>query len=129
MESGTFLDKLGGRKFLMSLICMAAGIVIELYGKNGLSANMVALIGAIYATFTGANAFITGKSINNSSEESSAAAPVDLTPIQAQMDKQQQQLAGILNQVGTELVKQQEQNQIIQNSLLQIQKFLVNIKS
>lgn len=125
MESGIFFDKLGGRKFVMSIICLVAGVLIEIYSKNGLSANMVALIGALYATFTGANAFITGKSLSSEA----ATSPQDGSKeILAKLEAQQQQLPSILNQIGMELAKQQEQSQIVQNSLLQIQKFLVNIK-
>jgi hypothetical protein len=57
------LDVIGGRKFLMAIILIAAGIVIEIYGKNGLSTNMASMLAGIYAIFSGSNALITNKQL------------------------------------------------------------------
>lgn len=124
MESNTFFDKIGGRKLVMSILSLAVGIVLELYSKNGLSANMLTLIGALYATYAGTNTLITNKALGGSGASAASEAPAAaaVKSLESKMDTQASQLAAILNQIGSELAKGQEQQLIIQQSLLTMQK-------
>jgi hypothetical protein len=63
------LEAVGGRKFLMAIFIAIAGIVIEVYGKNGLSVNMAGLLATIYATFSASNTLITNKQVPKVGEE------------------------------------------------------------
>lgn len=134
------LEKIGGRKFLMALITIGAGIVVELMSRNGLSANMVALLGAIYATFSTANAYVTGKAATSAPGESEApslpSAEELAAPAAQAIGQLHQSLSGILNQVGAEIaktnevqVKQSEALATVQSSLAAQQKALAAILS
>lgn len=57
----TLFDKLGGRKFLLTLIIIGVGALVEVFGKNGLSQNFVALLLGAAGVFGAANAAITLK--------------------------------------------------------------------
>jgi hypothetical protein len=57
------LDNFGGRKFLMALILIIAGVIIEIYSKNGLSVNMAGMLAAIYATFSAGNVIASNKAL------------------------------------------------------------------
>lgn len=136
-------EVMGGRKFLGFIIAVVAGSLIEIFGKNGLGANMVALIGAAYATFAASNTLITNK------ELATAAAPVTPAPLEVDLaepaqtafDSQavtkeirdtliqnNQQLAGILNQIGTELANQQGANTQILEALNAVQAGQANVQ-
>lgn len=54
-----FLQKLGGRKFLMALVCVGAGVAVDILSPNGLSAELAGLMAAIVATFSAANFAVT----------------------------------------------------------------------
>lgn len=109
-------DKIGGRKFIASLIVMGVAAAIEIYGKNGLSTNMAGLLGAIYATFSATNAFTTVKTA--SSEQPAGAA----TPPPPDIAQAIQPLVPVMNQVGSELaaIKAQQEQQL--SALTTIQK-------
>jgi hypothetical protein len=57
------LDSFGGRKFLMALVLIIAGVIIEIYSKNGLSTNMAGMLAAIYATFSATNVIASNKAL------------------------------------------------------------------
>lgn len=134
-------EVLGGRKFLGFIIAVVAGSLIEIFGKNGLGANMVALIGAAYATFAASNTLITNKELATASQPV-APVEVDLTEqAQTAFDSQavtkeirdtliqnNQQLAGILNQIGTELANQQGANTQILEALNAVQAGQANVQ-
>lgn len=58
---GNLFNKLGGRKFALAMIILVLGLVVELLGKNGLSANFVALLLGSSTIFGVANAAVTIK--------------------------------------------------------------------
>lgn len=99
MESNTIFDKLGGRKFVMSIVAMLIAAAIDAFGKNGLTTNMAGLITALYTAFAATNAFVSGKVAANMPEgEQQPVAPAN-----PQTEQTLQALVPILNQVGQEL--------------------------
>ena len=128
------MEVLGGRKFLGFVISVIAGILIEVFGKNGLGANMVALLGAAYATFAASNSFITAKTgegggeqlANQPAEEPApkedSSTQVDISAaVASQLAANNQQLAAILSQIGSELAKQQQADEKILEALNSVQ--------
>lgn len=116
-QESTIFSKLGGRKAVMAIVCIAAGVSIEIFGKNGLGAQMVALLTAIYGTFSVTNTVITNATAKLASSQQPVAepaetaveesAPVDLSAnISAQIAANNQQLSAILNQIAQELSAQ-----------------------
>lgn len=105
-------EKMGGRKFLMAVIVVTAGVVIEVYSKNGLSATMVTLLTAVYATFSTANAFVTRKFADVSQEaeeeeeEVTPVQPAAPSNLEAIIQSNNVQLNNILSQIAAELLKQ-----------------------
>jgi len=97
------LEAIGGRKFLMSLIIMIAGVIIELKGANGLSVNMAGLLAAILATFSASNTIITNKQLKVEASEGQPAGEPVVAP-QASVDELKSQLIPIINTIGGELV-------------------------
>lgn len=51
----SLLQRVGGRKFLLALIVIALGTVIELYTQRGITASFAGLLTAIVASFSAAN--------------------------------------------------------------------------
>jgi len=68
----TLFDKMGGRKFVLTMIILVAGGLVEAFGKNGLSANFVALLLGASTVFGVANAAVTLKGMSVTGEDSSA---------------------------------------------------------
>lgn len=107
------LEAMGGRKFIMALFIMGAGIVIEIKNPNGISVSMVGLLSAIYATFSASNTIITNKQAKTSdgapevitvpSTPESGEAPV--APIaNEEVSQLRAQLIPIISTIGNELV-------------------------
>lgn len=135
------LDKLGGRKFLMALFVLGIGAFIDVRSEKGISTEMVALITAIYATFSASNAILTSKELsvgslvekvsevvslpikekeepvsNLSIEEEMSVPPPPAGPSNEQLV---QQMVPILNQISAslnQLDSQQKQQAIALNS-------------
>ena len=109
------LDSFGGRKFLMAIMLMIAGVLIEIYSKNGLSTNMAGMLAAIYATFSASNVIASNKALNVESTE--AAAPeVNIDEIKqgfAIVDKAH-------SMVQQQLAAQAEQINVLQKALASI---------
>lgn len=131
------LEQMGGRKFLMAVLCMAAGVAIELKAENGLSVNMLGLLTAIYATFSATNTIITNKQLKIEASEGGAEVP---SPVVEQpeaaavapnneLQELRTQLVPIVNLIGQELVSikdaqkaQMEATGAIQQTVSNIQK-------
>jgi hypothetical protein len=131
------LDKLGGRKFLMALFVLGIGAFIDVRSEKGISTEMVALITAIYATFSASNAMLTSKELSVGSlvekvsevvnlpakdqtisveEELAAPSPPPAGPSNEQLV---QQMVPILNQISASLNQldgQQKQQAVALNS-------------
>lgn len=72
------MEAIGGRKFLMAILMLLAGVAIEIVGKNGLSVNMAGLMAALYTAFSASNAIITNKQLSTTTEQSEQPAQVGL---------------------------------------------------
>lgn len=108
------LDVMGGRKFLMAVVLIIAGVVIELYSKNGLSTNMAGMLAAIYATFSASNVIASNKalSVNEATSDQATAEAVNQSVVNIDEVKQgfaivdkahtmvQQQLAAQAEQIN-----------------------------
>lgn len=60
-----FLQKIGGRKFLMALLTVGVAVVIELQTERGLSPTMATFLGSIVAAFSVANSAVTKMYMNS----------------------------------------------------------------
>ena len=107
------METIGGRKFIGLLLLMVAGVVTEVYAKNGLSAVMAGFLAGLYATFVAANAVITSKELG---QPVAAAAPEQAEPgMVAQVETVLQQIANAL----TTLQQAQSRTEQALNSLQQ----------
>lgn len=107
MEPQTMFDKIGGRKFALTIIILLFGSLIEAFGKNGLSANMVALLLGAGGIFGVANAATTIKQLG----QPVATEPQDETPAQAPPavgPEHLEAVAGEVEQLRAELETQAE---------------------
>lgn len=106
MES--IFDKIGGRKFVMALVLIVAGALVDVLAPNGLSVNLMGLMTAVYAAFTASNAFVTNKHL-----ESESKAPTEGEsgqPASEAVQQLAQQLLPVVNNIGKaldDLYKQQ----------------------
>lgn len=66
------LQKLGGRKFIMGLVVIGAGMFLEAKTAQGLSPTMAAFLGSIVAAFSVAN--ITATANHNASRKNGGVA-------------------------------------------------------
>lgn len=71
------LDKLGGRKFVLSIISLVAGVAASSLSVKGLTPELVGLIVGVLATFSGTNVMVSKAAMQTSSSD--AAAPVTET--------------------------------------------------
>lgn len=129
MESNSIFDKIGGRKFIMALVVIIVAAIIDALGKNGLSTNMIAILGTVYATFSASNAFVTSKAqqlVAQPAEEPQTAAP----PAQPQGPTVQDIMPGLtnaLNTVGSELQAMKDQHTQTTQQLNTLQKAVVKL--
>jgi hypothetical protein len=79
MEAAQWLNKLGGRKFLLSIIVLIIGTVVQLYGKQGVNESFVALLIGALGVFNAANAVVSSK-FASKPEEAPAVEEVDSAP-------------------------------------------------
>jgi hypothetical protein len=57
----TIFEKLGGRKFVLALVVIVVGTLVQMFGKNGLSTEFVGLLVGITGIFGAANAAVSMK--------------------------------------------------------------------
>lgn len=98
------MEKLGGRKTVMALICLIAGVAIDLTTNRGLSQNllylMMFIVGA-YSTANVVNKGVVGRAIQNDEDKASNLDIVkgqlyDMSDRQQQLE---QYISGTLSQV------------------------------
>lgn len=109
MEPQTMFDKIGGRKFVLTIVILLFGSLLEAFGKNGLSANMVALLLGAGGIFGVANAATTIKQLGQ--PVATEPAPQDETPAQAPPavgPEHLEAVAGEVEQLRAELETQAE---------------------
>ncbi len=95
------LDQLGGRKFLLSLIVIAAGIAVAVASPKGLTTEVTALLLGVLGVFSGANALVTSKMGPEGAEPSEVAPPVDLSLIETRLG----QLEGVALAQGEQVAQ------------------------
>lgn len=72
MNDATIFDKLGGRKFLLSLVILIAIIALSLSGHPPSTETVVGLLGVL-ATYSGSNSFLTAFVTKNNGTPAAAA--------------------------------------------------------
>ncbi len=100
------IDKLGGRKMVAALIIIAVGSAIELLTKQGLSANLMTLLLAVFGAFAAGNGFehfakkgVVGK-VEIPSFEELGMSPEAVAQAQAQSEAAMQTITNIQNAVN-----------------------------
>lgn len=131
METSSIFDKLGGRKFVMALLVVIIAGIIDTFGKNGLTTNMIALLGTIYATFSASNAFVTSKMQHSETSQpapAEPAAPTEPPPPQGPTVQDiMPGLANALNTVGSEIQSIKDQHSQTTQHLTTLQKAVVKL--
>lgn len=105
----TMFDKIGGRKFALTIIILLFGSLIEAFGKNGLSANMIALLLGAGGIFGVANAATTIKQLGQPASQDETPAPEQQAPAQPMVGPEHiEAVAGQVEQLRAELETQAE---------------------
>lgn len=76
-EQPNVLDKIGGRKFVMSVLAMVSLVIIASLNPASLTTELVAGIIGVLATFSGSNAFLTNVAARYSGKSPEAAGPAE----------------------------------------------------
>jgi len=102
-------EKLGGRKFVLTIAVLVIGGLVEALGKNGLSQNFVALLLGSSTIFGVANAAITMKASGQVDVAGGAEVPVAIdTQLIVSLDEAHQKT----NLLAARVEQQQEELQI-----------------
>lgn len=102
-------SKLGGRKFIGLILIMGAAIAVDVYGKNGLSVELVGLFTALYTAYTVTNSSIKKKNMEREVEVKRTDALVDVPVAQATATLDQETVTA-LNQEFQNIGQGQAQN-------------------
>lgn len=80
-------EKLGGRKFLLTLIVIGVGTAIELLTTRGVSTGFVSLLVGVLGVFSASNVAITNKAINQAPAADGTPSPsaIDTSLIEAEI--------------------------------------------
>lgn len=79
----SFLQRLGGRKFLLALIVIGVGSAIEIYTKRGMSTAFATLLASIVAAFSASNYAVTREHFKCSAAGSEGSVNKDVREIKA----------------------------------------------
>ncbi len=71
----TWLDKLGGRKFVLTIIVMLLGTAVQLLSSGGCNPSYASLLIGICAAFNAANSVVTVNSMKGSQVETDQNKP------------------------------------------------------
>lgn len=112
-------QKLGGRKFLLTLAAMAAIITIAIKSPTALTTELiVGILGAI-ATYSGSNAFLTGLGMKASAKKEESTETV-INPVENMVvDSDKEQRLYYLEQ-------RMDQNEATTKEIIEIIKQLMN---
>jgi hypothetical protein len=114
---GDPLERFGGRKFVLALFSLVAGLLTHSLSPKGLSAEVVGLIVGVLGTFSAANTLLAHKAIG-SAPASEEEAPATYT-IGIGKD-------GNVVDHGDQLNRIEETSNAIGKTVLQTQQLLVN---
>jgi len=95
------IDKIGGRKVLVSVLVLGIGLAADIFLKNGISSNLLALLLGIVGSYTVGNVGEHVAGAMGSRGEAPEAAPADLTPIMTELSGLQASLGEIRAGVAT----------------------------
>ncbi len=97
------LDKLGGRKFLLTLLIIAVGTAVQVLSPKGVTTEFTALLIGVATAFGASNAWVSSKAMDAASEGGSEEAQpvVDLSPITAELDQVKANLASLSESAQT----------------------------
>jgi len=119
MNDSTIFDKLGGRKFLLSLVILIAIIALSLSGHPPSTETVVGLLGVL-ATYSGSNSFLTAFVTKNNGTpavaveepgepelqtEATPEAPSDLEQRLNLIEQTQQSIIQVLKNQGELILK------------------------
>lgn len=97
-------EKLGGRKFLFSILTLVVGTIVEVKTERGVSVNFVTLLLGVSGVFITGNALITSKALSTGNGEGAPAAPSadsvskeDISEVKSQLEV----ATKLLTNVGT----------------------------
>lgn len=79
-------EKVGGRKFVLSLILILVGAAVELFTTRGITMAFAGLLGTILATFSATNMVITNKGIELKKSEGEATEGSQVIPPPSDID-------------------------------------------
>jgi hypothetical protein len=82
------LERLGGRKFILSLVVIAAGVAVQVYSNKGLSYELIVLLLGVKGSFSLSNVMANKDGLKFLTAETSMIQRQQLQPQQQQ--KQQQ---------------------------------------
>lgn len=107
------LERIGGRKFLLAIIILIVGTIVQIKSAAGVNESFVALLVGIMASFGATNAWVTTKGMAADSAPQPDPLPQNearldelsarITELQYQLansNQQAEQMAGALNEVA-----------------------------
>jgi hypothetical protein len=104
------IEQMGGRKFILALIILGVGTLVQL--KSGVNESFVALLVGIMAAFGASNAFVTSRTVGAAGEADGAPQPnteleqrlaqieQNTTEAVVALNEKAEQIAGALNEVA-----------------------------
>ena len=119
------IEAMGGRKFLLAMICIAVGTAVQILAPAGVNESFVALLVGISGAFGVTNAFVSAKAIGAEATAPSApvapaAEPVDLSPLQADLNAARNDIGNLESaiRVQSEALGNLQQGSVLTNNLL-----------
>lgn len=96
------MEKFGGRKFVLTLILIISGVLVDIFSSKGISQELVALFVGIMTVYGASNAAISMKAlkVESSGSQAETAAPVDNSAQVAEISQQLQQLGHAVESIG-----------------------------
>jgi hypothetical protein len=67
----TWLDTLGGRKFVLTIIVIAVGTCVQLFAPGGCNPSFASLLIGVVGAFSAANSFVTNASFTKGKRDES----------------------------------------------------------
>ena len=92
------ISKLGGRKMILTVLCLVAAVVIDLKTTRGLSSNLLTLMIAVIGIYNTSNVLtkVTSKKTSAPSTNDTSKHILDINERQAQYE---QYLSGVMTQL------------------------------
>lgn len=107
------MKKVWGRKTFITLCCLVLGTLVDLFSKNGLSSNLMTLMGVLagaYAVGNGAEHMAQKGTKTTSAQPQANHQEPQLKEIQASLSTVQNALTYIIKAAGLDAPQQSEDN-------------------